>query len=246
MRDFNFFCCAGLVAALLFSFSTDAWSQSVCVDPAIDDFANTTVGRITVNAMMPNAADVDDGSPGVLGTFRNLELGPASGPQDVDFGVVADIGLTFSNDAFSSAPARVIYSADGAGLGANIAFATGINLAVDSADQAVDLTITLEDAATNQASFAVSLDDADADSVLSLALADFNGINALNRSNIFSISLSLDPQGPSADYLFTSFDFVCPELPPANAVPSLNGGGLMILTLLMLMLGVYSARKLLL
>ena len=223
-----------------------AYAQSSCSRLVLDDFTNSTNPSVLVNQANPTVQTVDDGSPGTLGAFRNITLGPYQGGSNNR--VLSLVNLTteqytLNSDVGADAPVRIEYSADGAGLGLDISDRDDFDLTLIEVDNATETTLTLVDGNANSASLQVlllPLMPSVPAQVFEFPFQSFTNIQNVDLSNIDSIELSFVPTLDSTDLLVENFGFPCgaptPSPPPPEVVPVLSPAGYLLLALGVLLL----------
>jgi len=108
----------GITFIVLYSFSNAVAQTPVCID--VDTYANSPNFN-AVNFLINNDPAInvtENGSPGVLGNFRQVSFGPIAD----DTGIASlqiNGSMAYSNGVAVYAPLIVTYDANGAGLNAN-------------------------------------------------------------------------------------------------------------------------------
>ncbi len=200
----------------------------------LDDFSNAT--ELSFPPVELDSDDnpgpiniLDDGSPGVLGSFRNITFGPVMNSR-------ARILIRGGEFSFATgpgiAPISILYNANGAGLDADLSNTTAIQIQFMSNDvSGTSANMIITDAFNNTANLFISnLPNSNDDDEFPLSsdfpLSAFNGINSLDLSNIQSIGLEINPTRRGADFLISSID-LCRPL--TRDVPTLSEWGLIVM-----------------
>lgn len=191
-----------------------AYAQTSCSRLVLDDFTNSTNPSVLVNEANPLEQAVDDGSPGTLGAFRNITLGPYQGGSStrvLSFVNTATGQYTLNSDVGTFAPVRIEYSANGAGLGVDISDREEFVLVLSALDVITEATVTLVDSSANNASLTLNLPELLSPTAqeFEFPFPSFTNIANVDLSNIDSVELSFVPTLFNADLEIDSFSFPC-------------------------------------
>lgn len=214
----------------------------------LDDFNNTTEldPPVILTPEAPGPVNIlDDGSPGVLGSFRNIVFGPRAGVLNSTILIQGNL-FSLSNDVSTVSPVSILYNANGSGLDADLSNVISLQLLFinnDLPDTTANLVIT--DSENNEANFFIpnlpnNQQDAEFPLEVIFPLAEFNGIQNLDLSNIESIELEIEPTGFNTDLTFGDFD-IC--RPPTRDIPTLSEWGLIAMAGLLGIVGFMVMRR---
>ncbi len=194
----------------------------VAVGPAIhaaeelvDDFTSASNTAFISNTQVAQSAvfccttATDSGLAGVLGGVRQLtvEVTANGAPGFLFLTAGADVvtgKLAYAADPSVDGRVELLYDAGGAGLNADLIFATGVRVEIANADLAsppFTVTATLTDGASNTATDSQVVNLPGGPISVDFPFAVFPGVNP---RDLFSIRIEVDPQD-SADMRFESF-----------------------------------------
>ncbi len=215
----------------------------------LDDFQNTTNLGLPAIITMGDPGPlniIDDGSPGVLGSIRNVVLGPLVG--DVSTLVISADTFSLSNAANSVAPVSVLYDANGAGLNTGLTTTSIITYTLVNVDlPGVSASVEISDSANNTADLTImdlpNIIDGDTFPLpLDFPLDQFNGIGGVSLSDIQSIELTIAPSQSSTDLAITDAEICRPPI-PVPEVPALSSWGLIALAAVLSLVGFMVFRR---
>lgn len=228
-------------------FSSNAMSQNFDCS-TLDNFQNSSeIGiPVTLTFMDPGPLNiVDNGSAGVLGTFRNVTFGPLNG--DVSILIIDNGILNLSNAINSTAPVSILYSGNGSGLGLELSDSSSIEITLNNNDLPdTSASVILTDSENNSAnSFIANLPNIiDGDELptdIRLPLSEFSGIDNIDISDIQSIELILDPAETSADTILSNIDVCGP--PIKRPIPTLSQWGLIAIAGVLGIIGLFAVKR---
>lgn len=232
-----------LCFSLSFNFPVQAQDNSIIECVILDDFVNTELpgNEIELDDINPGPVNVlDNGSPGVLGDIRDITLGPIAPPLFPQSEVrllieptVEGVGiLGVSNEIDTLTPLNLLYNAGGEGLNLDLAQRiapnqAGLQFFLRSNDlPGTFLEIVLQDSSSNNAQTLVELPVIAKDEdpiLLDFPIAEFNGINSLDQTDIQSIDFRITPSIVETDYALNAIEICGPR---AVNIPTLSEWGL--------------------
>ncbi len=225
-----------ITGILLMLFSVAISAQEIACT-ALDNFENSEFADTPIVLTMNDPGPVnilDDGSPGVLGSIRDINFGPVTGSitNVVSFLSISGDRLTVSNTSQASAPVSVTYDASGSGLDISLLNAITMSLMLEVSDlEGSSANIIVTDSANNMANYLIPVLPSivggdDFPVAVDFPIAQFTGIESVDLSDIQSIELVIDTSAAEGSDVSISNVDICRAVFPSVAVPALSGWSL--------------------
>lgn len=243
-----------VLITLVFSANNLYAQEIVCT--TLDDFENSTmVGNSGVELTPGNPGPLeilDDGSPGVLGSIRDITFGPLVGGLGASIEVLNIPGLegfSLSNRPGSRSSASILYNAEGEGLNINLSTTTFIRMTIESNDLPDTAgNITLSDSSNSSTFSMPNLPNGEQGASFPVELEyPFNAfpqIQDLDLTNIQSIEVELIPTNTSSDTRISLIEFCGLPLPPdPKPIPTISEWGLIATAAVLGFMAVVFMRK---